>query len=184
MSFEMKIRSLGLTVAMLALYGVAANSAIAAENLISPRELIVDHGVPQAQLDAEILAARRYDTFWATGDENMARAALASDFMDRTLPAGREQGVAGPLAASKGFRGSVPDLQCEIQQMLVTGDHVVAHLRFTGHYTGSFKGAQGKGQNIDFIATDIYRIANGRIQENWHIEDNLTLMQQLGLVTK
>ena len=37
---------------------------------------------------------------------------------------------------------------------------------------------------IDFIATDIYRIANGRVAENWHLEDNLTLLQQLGLVAK
>jgi len=34
------------------------------------------------------------------------------------------------------------------------------------------------------VATDIYRIANGRIADNWHIEDNLTLMQQLDLVAK
>jgi len=41
-----------------------------------------------------------------------------------------------------------------------------------------------KGETIDFIATDIYRIADGRIAENWHIEDNLTLFQQLGLIAK
>jgi predicted ester cyclase len=44
--------------------------------------------------------------------------------------------------------------------------------------------AQGKGEVIDFIATDIHRIVNGRIAENWHLEDNLTLLQQLGLVAK
>jgi len=27
------------------------------------------------------------------------------------------------------------------------------------------------------------RVADGRIAENWHIEDHLTSMQQLGLVT-
>jgi hypothetical protein len=26
----------------------------------------------------------------------------------------------------------------------------------------------------------IYRIADGRVAENWHVEDNLTLQQQLG----
>ena len=36
---------------------------------------------------------------------------------------------------------------------------------------------------MDFIATDIYRVAGGRIAENWHIEDNLTLLTQLGVVT-
>ena len=43
---------------------------------------------------------------------------------------------------------------------------------------------QGDGRAIDFIATDIYRIANGRIAENWHLEDNLTLLQQLGAISR
>ena len=32
------------------------------------------------------------------------------------------------------------------------------------------------------MATDILRAQDGRITDNWHIEDNLTLMQQLGMV--
>jgi predicted ester cyclase len=42
---------------------------------------------------------------------------------------------------------------------------------------------QGQGQQVDFIATDIYRIVDGRIADNWHIEDNLALLRQLGLMT-
>jgi len=33
-------------------------------------------------------------------------------------------------------------------------------------------------------ATDVYRVAEGRVAENWHIEDNLSLQQQLGLISK
>jgi predicted ester cyclase len=65
----------------------------------------------------------------------------------------------------------------------VAGDRVVAHLHFRGHFSGRFAGRQGRGQPVDFIATDIYRVADGRIAENWHIEDNLTLLTQLGVVT-
>jgi len=43
---------------------------------------------------------------------------------------------------------------------------------------------QGKGQPIDFIATDIYRVADGHIAENCHLEDNLTFLQQLGVIAK
>lgn len=157
--------------------------AVATE-LVQPHSLIVDGSLPKAQVDAQILAARRYDTFWSTGDEALARAALAHDFTDRTLPAGRPEGLAGPLAASKLMHAAIPDLRCEIEQMIVAGDRVAVHLHFRGHFTGRFRQTQGQGQAIDFVATDIYRIANGRIADNWHIEDNLTLMQQLGLVAK
>ncbi|VWB18950.1 ester cyclase [Burkholderia seminalis] len=157
-------------------------AASRAADLVAPRSLTVAEGVPAAQARAQILAARRYGTFWDTGDADLARIALAADFTDRTLPPGREQGIPGPLAASRTMRGAIPDLHCDIEQMIVAGDRVVVHLHFRGHFTGTFNGTAGRGQAIDFIATDIYRIDHGRIAENWHIEDNLTLMRQLGLV--
>ena len=150
--------------------------------LIEPHNLTIDRSLRREQAHAEILAARRYDTFWDTGDEELARAALAPNFVDDTLPAGRVQGIDGSLAASRFMHVAIPDLRCEIEQMIVAGDRVVTHLRFRGHFTGRFGLIQGQGQTINFVATDIYRIANGRIAENWHIEDNLTLQQQLGLI--
>ena len=150
--------------------------------LIEPHSLIVGHSLPEAQVNSQVIAARRYDSFWNTGDEALARAALAPNFIDRTLPTGRPQGLAGPLAASRMVRAAIPDLNCEIEQMIVAADRVVAHLHFRGHFKGRFKQIQGHGQTINFTATDIYRIADGRIVENWHIEDNLTLQRQLGLI--
>lgn len=62
--------------------------------------------------------------------------------------------------------------------MIVAGDRVTAALRFTGHFTGTLGEHQGQGQAIDFIAMDIYRIADGRIAEDWHLEDNLAFMRR------
>lgn len=151
-------------------------------SLVVPRQLIVDPSLPKGIARANVLAARRYDTFWNNGDEALAKEALSPQFVDRTPPPGRVQGPEGPLQASKGFRQAVPDLTCEVEQMLVVGDRVVSHLHFAGHFTGSFNGVQGKGQAIDFIATDIYRVTGGKIVENWHLEDNLTLLKQLGVI--
>jgi len=145
-------------------------AASAAEALPLPNSVVIDRSIPAPQREAMSLAARRYYAFWDTGDVVYANAALAPDFVDRNLPAGRPQGPEGPLFASKNFRSAV------------VGDRVIARLRFTGHFTGTFGARQGDGRAIDFIATDIYRIANGRIAENWHLEDNLTLLQQLGAV--
>ena len=49
-------------------------------------------------------------------------------------------------------------------------------------FTGTFKGHTGSGQPVDFIATEILRIRNGRITDNWHLEDDLTFLQQIGAV--
>jgi predicted ester cyclase len=158
--------------------------AFADEQLVSAHQVIADLSLPAAQRDADVLAARRYATFWHTGIERYARAALAPDFTDRTLPPGRAQGMPGPLAASRFVRAAIPDLQADLLQLIVAGDRVTVHYRFHGHFTGQWAGKQGQGQAVDFIATDIYRIADGKIADNWHIEDNLTLMQQLGLAAR
>lgn len=136
----------------------------------------------KAQISAGILAARRYAAFWNTGDERFARAALASNFMDRTLPQGRVQGIEGPVQASRAFRGAVPDLSAEITQMVVAGDRVSVQYRFRGRFSGRFGEVVGQGQAIDFVAFDIYRIHQGQIAENWHLEDNLALLKQMGIV--
>ena len=177
-------RGLRWSSTLLLALAAAAPALAGPGDLVQPKVLVADHSLPLQTLEAEILAARRYDTFWNTGDEAMARAALAPTFFDNTLPQGRPQGVDGVLKASKAFRTAVPDLRSEVTQMIVAGDRVVTHLHFTGHFTGTFGGKQGQGQPIDFIATDIYRIADGRIAEDWHLEDNLTFLQQAGLVTK
>ncbi|MET4256328.1 putative ester cyclase [Bradyrhizobium sp. S3.12.5] len=170
--------------ALLIVAAISTASAASAAELVQPEQLIIDASLPKSQADAQILAARRYDTFWNNGEEELARTALAANFKDRTLPPGRAQGVSGPIAASRFFRVAVPDLTCEVEQMILAGDRVVSHLHFRGHFTGRFKETQGAGQTVDFIATDIYRISDGHIAENWHLEDNLTLLQQLGQIPK
>ena len=57
------------------------------------------------------------------------------------------------------------------------------HIEFHGHFTGTFGKTAGAGQVIDFIATDLIEIAVGRATDNWHIEDNLTLLTQMGVAT-
>src|SRR5260370_24021501 len=97
------------------------------------------------------------------------------------LPSGRPQGLKGVLEASKNFRAAIPDLKAEIEELLVVNDRAIVRYSFTGHFTGNFKGVKGDSRQISFRAVDIYRVQNGRISDNWHLEDNLSLMQQLGV---
>ena len=112
------------------------------------------------------------------------RQAISESFVDHTLPPGRPQGPAGPAAASKAFLAAVPDLKVVVSQQILAGDRVVSHLRFTGHFTGQFKNTKGIGQRVDFIATDILAVHGDRITDNWHLEDNLTFLQQIGLIPR
>jgi predicted ester cyclase len=170
------VRSLSL----IAVFAAAA-VASAEETLPTPRSIILTAGQEQAAQPV-ILAGRRYAAFWNTGEARYAEAALAQNFVDRTLPPGRTQGLKGVLEASKNFRAALPDLRAEIEELLVVNDRAVVRYIFTGHFSGMFKDLKGDGREISFRAVDIYRVQNGQISDNWHLEDNLSLMQQLGVV--
>jgi predicted ester cyclase len=174
------MKFLGLLAARAAF--LAFGDPVSADNLPEPKSATIDKSLSVDQGQRAVRAARVFYAFWDTGDAQFARLALADSFTDRTLPKGRPQGIDGPIVASRNLREAVPDLRCEIEQLIVAGDRVIAHLHFRGHFTGAFGQKQGTGQTVDFIATDILRVQEGRITDNWHIEDNLTLMQQLGIV--
>jgi len=156
--------------------GVAADS-------VKINEIVIASPISPAQREATVKAVRTFYDFWNTGDTALLKQAIAENFTDRTLPPGRPQGPGGPAFASRHFRAAVPDLKVTVEKMIVAGDYVTVHMRFSGHFTGSFGQTQGKGQPIAFIATDLVKVENGRITDNWHIEDNLTLFQQMGVAT-
>ena len=156
--------------------------ALAEANLPKPKHMAVTGN--QKTLAPNIMAARRYAAFWNTGQEKYAEEALAEDFTDQTLPPGRPQGKQGPLQASKQFRTAVPDLTAEIEDLVAAGDRVAVHLRFKGHFTDSFDAAKGTGQEVNFQAFDLYRVKGGKIVDNWHLEDNLTLLKQMDVIKK
>jgi predicted ester cyclase len=163
-----------------ALFGALLSMPVFADE-VKIDNLIVATSIPPVQRDATIKAAKAFYQFWNTGDESLLKAAMAPDFTDHTLPPGRPQGPQGPAFASEHFRAAVPDLGLEIRKMLVADDYVTVHMEFKGHFTGSFGQTKGKGQAIDFIATDLLKVTNGRITDNWHIEDNLTLLSEMGV---
>jgi predicted ester cyclase len=144
-------------------------------------DLVIAAPMPDAQREATMKAVRAFYDFWNTGDEALLKQAIASNFTDHTLPPGRPQGPEGPVFASRRFRAAVPDLKVTVEKMIVAGDYVTVHMNFTGHFTRRFGQTQGKGQPVPFIATDLIKIENGRFTDNWHIEDNLTLLQAMGV---
>ena len=164
----------------IAAIGAAGSADAAEEALPAPHHLELSDR--SAQTESVERASLRYAAFWNTGNEAYAKEALASDFVDRTLPAGRAPGLEGALQASRNFRAAVPDLTSDVDDMTVVGDRAMLHLHFKGHFTGKFKDIQGSGQAIDFQAFDLYRVQDGKIVENWHLEDNLTLLKQLGAI--
>jgi predicted ester cyclase len=151
--------------------------------LVGPGTLFVDASLDEARARHMVHIGQLLYTFWNTGDTTLLGRAVEPSFIDNTLPDGRPQGPAGVAQASAAFREAVPDLSCKLNELIVVADRLAVRLRFHGHFTGTYNGVRGDGQEVDFIAFDIQHVGMDRIIEDWHLEDNLTFLLQAGLVT-
>ena len=88
------------------------------------------------------------------------------------------------LQAIKTFYAAFPDNTHVIEQTLEAGDRVAVILTQHATSKGPYEGASPTGQAVTIPAIHMMRLSNGRIQEWWALEDNLGLMQQLGMELK
>ena len=182
MNSKNEIKGVMLSVTLFAAIQSACSQVNADNDLPVPKSITVGEKLSEIDSKQMLHTARLFYAFWNTGSPKFARAALADDFKDNTLPKGPPQGITGVLSASKNFRATIPDLQCSIEDLLITKDKVVARLVFTGHNTGSIDGRSPTGKPISFFAIDILHIKDGRIYEDWHLEDNLSFLQQIDVI--
>lgn len=163
----------------LSLIAVPSRNLVAdAEGLPSPQSIRLAAG-QELTAPAVILAARRYAAFWNSGETRYAEAALSANFVDRTLPPERRPGFGGVLQAAQNFRAAIPDLRTEIEDLLVVDHRAIVRQVMTGHFTGQYQELKGDGRAVTARAVSIYRVQNGLISDNWHLEDSPTLTQQL-----
>src|SRR5262249_43716877 len=69
-----------------------------------------------------------------------------------------------------------------VEDMFAAGDKVAVRARFTGTHTGEFLGHQPTGKQVEYRSNELYRIADGKISEEWICSDTLTLMTQIGAI--
>ena len=106
----------------------------------------------------------------------------APDFVNLSAPPGMPTDREGGKMFLGGFLTAFPDSQVTINDMIAEGDRVATKKTFTGTHTGDLGeiGATGKRVSIQYV--DILRLRDGQIIEHWLSMDQLSLMQQLGVI--
>ena len=95
---------------------------------------------------------------------------LAPDYVNHLAPGGRE----GFKQFNTMLRSAFPDLKIHysVEHLIAEGDYVVA--RITYHITNAGKEATGSDLSE-------YRVANGKIVEDWPPSGTAALLQQVGV---
>jgi predicted ester cyclase len=82
--------------------------------------------------------------------------------------------------AAGAFIEAMPDLCIVIEDLIAEGDKVVCRWKEMGTHTGAeFAGVPPTGKRIVWKAIGIYRIAKGKLAEEWLNEDSLGILKQL-----
>ena len=84
----------------------------------------------------------------------------------------------------KSFYNAFPDYKHEIENIFASNDFVVAQLKYTGTHKNRFMEIESTGNKIEYKGIFIFKMTDGKISESWAIEDDLTMMTQIGLELK
>ena len=107
---------------------------------------------------------------------------MADDFVDHEELPGLAPTKDGVLAFFRMQLAAFPDMRMEVQDVVASGDKIVARVRYTGTNRREFMGAPASGKSVDVQLIDIFRFGDdGLAREHWGVMDQLTMMQQLGL---
>jgi steroid delta-isomerase-like uncharacterized protein len=114
---------------------------------------------------------------WETFDE-----LNADDFVNLSAPPGVPSDKEGGKMFLVAFIGAFPDSHVTIEDMIAEGDRVVSKKTFNGTHTGELTGIPPTGNRVSIQYVDIMRLREVQIVEHWMSVDQLSFLQQLGVV--
>lgn len=133
--------------------------------------------------DNETLVSRYFNEVLNWGKLEVIDEIAAPNFAFRipTLP----EPVRNPEGLKQfvtGLRNGFPDIHFTVGREIADGDKVAARWTITGTHLGLFLGIPPTGKRVQDQGVDIFHIVGNKILEIWVNENDLGLMQQLGVI--
>ena len=120
---------------------------------------------------------RRFFVAIENGDFRVFDEIVAQNYDDHL--AGQNPGRETLKRYFSGLRSAFGDLKLPITALVAEGNLVAVLNSVRGTHQGDFAGFKAKGNRIDAMAFQLYRVANGQLAEHWEVADFMTLMNQL-----
>jgi len=105
-----------------------------------------------------------------------------ANYVSHSFPPGLPPGREGLKAFISAFHTAFPDGHLSVDHMIDSGDTVATRLTFRGTHTGDFMGIPPTGKKVTVPALDMARYADGKLVEHWGGPDQMSLLQQLGVI--
>jgi steroid delta-isomerase-like uncharacterized protein len=132
-------------------------------------------------VENEALVRRFFEELCNDRRMEVADELIASDYLSHGPQAPPAEGPDG-VKARVGVYQDALDGHWDVQELQSSGDRVVARWVGSGTHRGELMGVEPTGKPIAVDAISIFRIAGGKIAEEWTVWDALGLLQQVGAV--
>lgn len=130
---------------------------------------------------------RRLHDLWNTGDLAVIPEIFHPDFAGHWPPSSRRperRGLDEVRAGIVSTRTAFPDWFEHVVDMVAEGDRVATRYVSTGTHRGEFWGVPPTGTRVTVHEMSVYRIADGKVIEQWCSIDELARLTQLGIVER
>jgi len=132
------------------------------------------------QDENKAVAKRAFEEILSRGRFDLAEQLYAKDFVNHGVR--RNASLEEDQAALKGWHQAFSDLSIVPEKLIAEGDLVAIYWIARGTNTGTGNGLPATGKKAELAGITIWRIVDGKIREEWSAFDQLSLMQQLGLL--
>jgi steroid delta-isomerase-like uncharacterized protein len=122
---------------------------------------------------------RSENELWNNGNLAVADELYSPDYVCHFVVGPEWKGIDGVKAEVKQHRTSFPDWNERVDDIIAEGDKVVIRFTSTGTQRGGFQGIKATGRKVTIQEIAIFRLAGGKIVEQWGIPDVHGLMEQL-----
>jgi steroid delta-isomerase-like uncharacterized protein len=126
---------------------------------------------------------RRFaEEIWNEKRLDRADEIMAQDYIDHGAMPEQAPGLEGFKRKGAMWVAAVPDLVVRTKDLFAEGDRVAVRWTAEGTHQGTLLGIPPRGRRFHFAGMSIFRLAEGKVAEQWEAWDKLDLMQQLGAV--
>ena len=108
---------------------------------------------------------------------------IAPAMVNHAGPPGRQRGVENFQATITDSLAAVPDQRWTVDEVLAEEDKVVCHLTWSGSQQGTYQGVAPTGKYFSIQQVQTFRVTEGKFSEHWAIRDDLSLFQQLNIIS-
>lgn len=124
------------------------------------------------------LTLRILQEIWNAKNPSLIEELYSDDCVIHT-PDGEVHGVEGSKRLYYAYTSAFPDMQFEIQEIVVENDTASAQLLFTGTHKGPLGEIPASGNFVKVANNCFFRFADGKVVKQQGVWDSLSFMRQI-----